>query len=344
MYRIGTVSINDGDYQLNGTNTDWITVANVKEGYLVMLPDNQFYLVTAVTSDTNIEIQRLLDGGPYSGPNLSGASYAMMLNALPQIDAALAQKQIALLVQWRDFIKNMQDWLFTTQDTAVLTSHTGQSLEVYTPTGLAGLQTIIPEGTEQVLQDLNAWSEQSSETGQNYQALLFNVTEALAKANTNALNINLIKNQVDTLSDSINKTISQPASAVSTAPQIFMSVNVAGQPSGGVFTRTLKIEPLTITWTTPNISEAETFVLEVVVDGNVQSTSSHAVTSPATANTPLTFNVPAVFIDIAGATNVTSVDYRISSIAEAAGVTTIAGDTDENLINVSIFNTAGSLS
>ena len=136
MYRIGTISINDGDSVLVGEGTEWLTLASAQAGYIITLPDNLFYLVTAVTDDEHISIERLLDGQPYSGPDLTGADYALMLTALPQIDAALAQNQINLLIQWREYIKNIQSWLFSDADTANITTHTGQSLEIYTPTGL----------------------------------------------------------------------------------------------------------------------------------------------------------------------------------------------------------------
>ena len=197
MYRIGTVSINDGDSVLVGNGTEWLTLANAQAGYIVTLPDNLFYLVTAVTDDEHISIERLLDGQPYSGPDLTGANYALMLTALPQIDAALAQKQINLLIQWREYIKNIQAWLFSTTDTATITTHTGQSLNVYTPTGLQNLVPPLQDGTDlqQEIQTLSeslttlgetvTTNDQSRQTGdQTLQQNLDTLAQSLGEADT----------------------------------------------------------------------------------------------------------------------------------------------------------------
>ncbi|MEC7471601.1 MAG: hypothetical protein VYC51_17255, partial [Pseudomonadota bacterium] len=151
-------------------------------------------------------------------------------------------------------------------------------------------------------------------------------------------------NIIGGLYGSINKTVTQPANPVSTTHQVFLTVTAAGQIVGGTFDRILKSEPLRLTWTSPNNLDSATFEVEVLVDGVVVASSSQSVTSPPGADMSVTFSIPAFLVDVPAKTTDTNVEFRISSTAATAGPTTITGQADGGVVNLSVFKTDGSLS
>ena len=151
-------------------------------------------------------------------------------------------------------------------------------------------------------------------------------------------------NIIGGLYGSINKTVTQPANPVSTTHQVFLTVTAAGQIVGGTFDRILKSEPLRLTWTSPNNLDSATFEVEVLVDGVVVASSSQSVTSPPGADMSVTFSIPAFLVDVPAKTTDTNIEFRISSTAATAGPTTITGQADGGVVNLSVFKTDGSLS
>jgi hypothetical protein len=151
-------------------------------------------------------------------------------------------------------------------------------------------------------------------------------------------------NIIGGLYGSINKTVTQPANAVTTTHQVFLTVTAVGQIAGGTFDRILKSEPLRLTWTSPNNVDTATFVVDVLVDGIVVATASQFVTSPSGADMAVTFSIPAFLVDVPAKTTDTSIEFRISSTAATAGPTTITGQADGGVVNLSVFKTDGSLS
>ena len=151
-------------------------------------------------------------------------------------------------------------------------------------------------------------------------------------------------NIIGGLYGSINKTVTQPANAVSTTHQTFLTVTAAGQIVGGTFDRILKSEPLRLTWTSPNNVDTATFVVDVLVDGAVVATASQFATSPSGADMSVTFSIPAFLVDVPAKTTDTSIEFRVSSTAATAGPTTITGQADGGVVNLSVFKTDGSLS
>lgn len=150
-------------------------------------------------------------------------------------------------------------------------------------------------------------------------------------------------NIIGGLYGSINKTVTQPANAVTTTHQVFLTVTAAGQIVGGTFDRILKSEPLRLTWTSPNNVDTATFVVDVLVDGAVVATASQFATSPSGADMSVTFSMPAFLVDVPGNTSGTTIEFRISSTAATAGPTTITGQADGGVVNISVFKTDGSL-
>lgn len=151
-------------------------------------------------------------------------------------------------------------------------------------------------------------------------------------------------NIIGGLYGSINKTVTQPANAVSTTHQVFLTITAARQIVGGTFDRILKSEPLRLTWTSPNNVDTATFVIDVLVDGAEVASASQFVTSPSGADMAITFSMPSFLVDVPGKTTDTSIDFRVSSTAATAGPTTITGQADGGLINLSVFKSDGSLS
>ena len=151
-------------------------------------------------------------------------------------------------------------------------------------------------------------------------------------------------NIIGGLYGSINKTVTQPANAVSTTHQVFLTITATGQIVGGTFDRILKSEPLRLTWTSPNNLDTATFVIDVLVDGVVVDSASQSASAPAGADMSVTFSMPAFLVIVPGKTTDTSIQFRISSTAATAGPTTITGQADGGIVNLSVFKTDGSLS
>ena len=151
-------------------------------------------------------------------------------------------------------------------------------------------------------------------------------------------------NIIGGLYGSINKDVTQPANAISTTHQVFLTVTADGQIVGGTFDRILKSEPLRLTWTSPNNVDTATFVIDVLVDGVVVATASQFATAPSGADMAVTFSMPAFLVDVPGNTSDTTIEFRISSTAATAGPTTITGQADGGVVNISVFKSDGSLS
>ncbi|HBY41458.1 MAG TPA: hypothetical protein DEH24_18655 [Alteromonas sp.] len=151
-------------------------------------------------------------------------------------------------------------------------------------------------------------------------------------------------NIIGGLYGSINKTVTQPTNAVSTTHQVFLTITATGQIVGGTFDRILKSEPLRLTWTSPNNLDTATFVIDVLVDGVVVDSASQSASAPAGADMSVSFSMPAFLVIVPGKTTDTSIQFRISSTAATAGPTTITGQADGGIVNLSVFKTDGSLS
>lgn len=80
-YRIGTVSINNGSRAVTGSGTQWVSVAKVKAGDAIRMPDFRDYEVGAVNSDLSITLAE-----DYLGTNVSGGSYAIKPTISPMRD------------------------------------------------------------------------------------------------------------------------------------------------------------------------------------------------------------------------------------------------------------------
>ena len=85
-------------------------------------------------------------------------------------------------------------------------------------------------------------------------------------------------------------------------------------------------------------------MVDVLVDGAVVATASQFATSPSGADMSVTFSIPAFLVDVPAKTTDTSIEFRVSSTAATAGPTTITGQADGGVVNLSVFKTDGSLS
>lgn len=143
----------------------------------------------------------------------------------------------------------------------------------------------------------------------------------------------------------IDKAVTQPAdNTVGTTPHTFLTVTVDAQLTGNTFNRTLKSEPLRITWTSPNNLDSKAFLVEARIDGTQMASATRTASVPAGADQAVTFDMPALSIPIAGSTSTTTVVFTINSTDSVAGSVSITGSTDGEVIAVSIHKTDNSLS
>lgn len=99
----GTVSVNNGSTTVTGSGTSWANV--LKPGWLIKLPDGQFYAIEEVVATDELELT-----ASYQGSNASGAVYlAVPTGAVAQ---NLADQVGALITDYADVKDNAGEGKF----------------------------------------------------------------------------------------------------------------------------------------------------------------------------------------------------------------------------------------
>lgn len=71
-YTTGTISVTNGSATVTGSGTSWDTATNAVAGEYIQLPDDKWYLITVINSDTSLTVEV-----EYQGSNASGESYTI---------------------------------------------------------------------------------------------------------------------------------------------------------------------------------------------------------------------------------------------------------------------------
>lgn len=95
-YRVGTVTVTNGDATVTGVDTTFNT--SVYPGDLFTIDENIVYEIASVTDNLNFELQKV-----YAGTTASGASYAVVpLSPKRQLTSDLASRVNTLIEQYRE--------------------------------------------------------------------------------------------------------------------------------------------------------------------------------------------------------------------------------------------------
>lgn len=71
-YTTGTITATNGDATVTGSGTSWNTVTNAEVGEYIQLPDDKWYKIVSIASDTSLEIEI-----EYQGSTLAGETYTI---------------------------------------------------------------------------------------------------------------------------------------------------------------------------------------------------------------------------------------------------------------------------
>lgn len=139
IYKEGTVTVTNGSYIVDGFNTRFKAIADVKPGDLFTVDGSTLYEIYLVESDTRLRIRGLIQGELYNGGNLTGSNYAIIRNFSSDTDATVAANVIALQQKWHRRENEMYGWFNAETEFATVTSIDGEQIQVITPYGINAL-------------------------------------------------------------------------------------------------------------------------------------------------------------------------------------------------------------
>lgn len=105
-YSDGTIDVNNGSSSVTGNSTSWN--ANVETGEYIKLPDDKWYKITAVGSDTSITVE--VD---YQGSDASTESYTISPWGEVQGDLNRSESPSSLVTPAPDYIANHKSRIWT---------------------------------------------------------------------------------------------------------------------------------------------------------------------------------------------------------------------------------------
>jgi hypothetical protein len=133
FYRTGTVSVTNGDPDVVGVGTLWLSQASV--GDIFVGPDLDLYEITAVADNLNLSVKQLDGTAAYAGATLSAQNYAIIRNFTSTVPAQLASNLAELMENYHVTLDDMVNWL---SGTGSVTIHdaVGNAYTVKTPAAL----------------------------------------------------------------------------------------------------------------------------------------------------------------------------------------------------------------
>ncbi|NOU50276.1 hypothetical protein HG263_06935 [Pseudoalteromonas sp. JBTF-M23] len=144
-YSIGTISIQQNNAIITGTNTLFERVAKAQVGDLLYVRANQqdmMLQVVEVQSDTQLKVA-LLDGQPFL-PTFSanGLDYGLVQNFTATTTAKLAKGIADLQTKWHLRESQLTGWFASTDDSYSITNFLGEQTAIPTPTKIAELAQV----------------------------------------------------------------------------------------------------------------------------------------------------------------------------------------------------------
>lgn len=110
-YTTGTITATNASATVTGSGTSWNTVTNAAVGEYIQLPDDKWYKITAIASDTSLTIERT-----YQGSTLAGETYTISPWGEVQGKLNSSSAVSALVRPTPKFIENHSDRIWTLED------------------------------------------------------------------------------------------------------------------------------------------------------------------------------------------------------------------------------------
>ena len=98
-YRVGTVSVQNGNVNVVGTNTFWTTQCNPGDRFTV--DGENWYEIVTITDDTHMSILSVGGSGAFAGATAANLPYAVDRNFNNALSGGLAAQVAALLAQFQ---------------------------------------------------------------------------------------------------------------------------------------------------------------------------------------------------------------------------------------------------
>ena len=98
-YRVGTVSVQNGNVNIVGTNTFWTTQCNPGDRFTV--DGENWYEIITITDDTHLSIESVGGSGAFAGATAANLPYAVDRNFNNALSGGLAAQVAALLAQFQ---------------------------------------------------------------------------------------------------------------------------------------------------------------------------------------------------------------------------------------------------
>lgn len=98
-YRVGTVSVQNGNVNVVGTNTFWTTQSNPGDRFTV--DGENWYEIVTITDDTHMAIEAVGGSGAFAGATAANLPYAIDRNFNNALSGGLAAQVAALLAQFQ---------------------------------------------------------------------------------------------------------------------------------------------------------------------------------------------------------------------------------------------------
>ena len=98
-YRVGTVSVQNGNVNVVGTNTFWTTQTNPGDRFTV--DGENWYEIVTITDDTHMSILSVGGSGAFAGATAANLPYAIDRNFNNALSGGLAAQVAALLAQFQ---------------------------------------------------------------------------------------------------------------------------------------------------------------------------------------------------------------------------------------------------
>ncbi|MBD1582510.1 hypothetical protein [Pseudoalteromonas sp. S16_S37] len=144
-YSIGTISIQQNNAIITGTNTLFERVAKAQVGDLLYVHANaqdMILQVSQVVSDTQLRVA-MLDGKPFMPTfSASGLGYGLVQNFTATTTAKLAKGIADLQTKWHQRESQLTGWFSSTDDTYPITTFLGEQNAIPTPTKIAELAQV----------------------------------------------------------------------------------------------------------------------------------------------------------------------------------------------------------
>lgn len=132
-YRAGTVAVTNGNPNVVGVGTLWLTQASV--GDIFLGPDLVEYEITSITDDTHLALRQINGTAAYAGTTNSAQVYAIIRNFTSTMPAQLASQLAAMMTAWHVTTDELTAWLSGTGSVTVHDA-VGNAYSVQTPAAL----------------------------------------------------------------------------------------------------------------------------------------------------------------------------------------------------------------